>query len=106
MPAYLFAPQEYAPVGTRTDAADDEFLFCQGQARGLSKVRFQDWRGAYVKVVGISNVARFTEQAEYLVKLLTEATPDEAQQADLDFGLALTGSGSSGIAVAWSRKAA
>jgi acyl-CoA dehydrogenase len=90
VPAYLFAPQQYEPVPTRTDATDDEFLFRQGPARGLSKVRFHDWREAYAKASGIPNVARFTEQAEALVKLLTEAAPDEAQQADLDFGLALT----------------
>jgi len=90
MPNYLFAPQEYAPVGTRTDAADDEFLFRQGPARGLSKVRFHDWKIAYAEAAHIPNVALFTEQAGYLVKLLTEAAPDEAQQADLDFGLALT----------------
>ncbi|MGW3964816.1 acyl-CoA dehydrogenase [Amycolatopsis sp. NPDC005003] len=90
MPNYLFAPQEYAPVPTRTDAADDEFLFRQGPARGLSKVRFHDWKTAYAEAAHVPNVALFTEQAGYLVKLLTEAAPDEAQQADLDFGLALT----------------
>ncbi|SFW91924.1 acyl-CoA dehydrogenase [Amycolatopsis australiensis] len=90
MPAYLFAPREYPPVPTRTDAADDEFLFRQGPARGLSKVRFHDWKTAYAEAAHIPNVALFTEQAGYLVKLLTEAAPDEAQQADLDFGLALT----------------
>ncbi|KDN20186.1 acyl-CoA dehydrogenase family protein [Amycolatopsis rifamycinica] len=89
MPNYLFAPQEYPPVPTRTDAADDEFLFRQGPARGLSKVRFHDWKTAYAQAAHIPNVALFTEQAGYLVKLLTEAAPDEAQQADLDFGLAL-----------------
>jgi acyl-CoA dehydrogenase len=90
MPAYLFAPQEYAPVPTRTDAADDEFLFRQGPARGLSKVRFHDWKAAYAQASHIPNVALFTEQAGALLELLTKATPDEAQQADLDFGLALT----------------
>jgi acyl-CoA dehydrogenase len=90
MPNYLFAPQEYAPVPTRTDAVDDEFLFRQGPARGLSKVRFHDWKTAYAEAAHIPNVALFTEQAGSLVKLLTEAAPDEAQQADLDFGLALT----------------
>ncbi|MFJ1763219.1 acyl-CoA dehydrogenase [Amycolatopsis sp. NPDC088138] len=90
MPAYLFAPQEYAPVPTRTDAADDEFLFRQGPARGLSKVRFHDWKAAYAQASHIPNVALFTEQAGGLLELLTKAAPDEAQQADLDFGLALT----------------
>jgi acyl-CoA dehydrogenase len=90
MPAYLFAPQAYEPVPTRSDPTDDEFLFRQGPARGLGKVRFHDWRKAYATASANPNVARFTEQAEGLVKLLTEATPGEAQQADLDFGLALT----------------
>ncbi|MEQ0562438.1 acyl-CoA dehydrogenase [Amycolatopsis sp. NEAU-NG30] len=89
MPNYLFAPQEYPPVPTRTDAADDEFLFRQGPARGLSKIRFHDWKTAYAEAAHIPNVALFTEQAGELVRLLTEAAPDEAQQADLDFGLAL-----------------
>ncbi|QRP44648.1 acyl-CoA dehydrogenase [Amycolatopsis sp. FDAARGOS 1241] len=90
MPNYLFAPQDHAPVPTRTDAADDEFLFRQGPARGLSKVRFHDWKTAYARAARIPNVALFGEQAEHLVRLLAEASPDEAQQADLDFGLALT----------------
>ncbi|WP_233573709.1 acyl-CoA dehydrogenase [Amycolatopsis panacis] len=90
MPAYLFSPQEYPPVPTRDYAADDGFLFRQGPARGLSKIRFHDWKPAYEKASRIPNVACFTEQARLLVRLLAEATPDEAQQADLDFGLALT----------------
>ena len=47
MPNYLFSPQEYPEVPTRADAADDAFLFQQGPARGLGKVRFHDWRAAY-----------------------------------------------------------
>ncbi|PKV91350.1 acyl-CoA dehydrogenase [Amycolatopsis echigonensis] len=90
MPAYLFAPQEYPAVPTRDDASDDDFLFRQGPARGLSKIRFHDWKPAYENAKHLPNVARFTEQAEVLVRLLSEATPDEAQQKDLDFGLALT----------------
>ncbi|GAA3542485.1 acyl-CoA dehydrogenase [Amycolatopsis ultiminotia] len=89
MPAYLFSPQEFPSVPTRDDASDDGFLFRQGPARGLSKVRFHDWKAAYEKASRIPNVARFAEQAHALVRLLTEAAPDEAQQADLDFGLAL-----------------
>ncbi|MFE7723600.1 acyl-CoA dehydrogenase [Nocardia rhizosphaerihabitans] len=90
MPAYLFDPQPYPPVPTRLEAADDEFLFRQGPASGLSKVRFHDWRAAYAASANIPNVARFTAQAEHLVALLTEAAPDATQQGDLDFGLALT----------------
>ncbi|WP_416567066.1 acyl-CoA dehydrogenase family protein [Nocardia testacea] len=89
MPAYLFDPQPYPPVPTRRDAADDEFLFRQGPARGLATVRFHDWRAVYAASAAIPNVARFISQAEHLVTLLSEAAPNAAQQGDLDFGLAL-----------------
>lgn len=89
MPAYLFAPQELPSAPQRLDAADDEFLFHQGPARGLSKVRFQDWREVYGRFSGLANVALFAEQAEALTRLLAEAAPDAGQQEDLDFGLAV-----------------
>jgi alkylation response protein AidB-like acyl-CoA dehydrogenase len=89
MPAYLFMPQEYEPVPTRHDAADDEFLFKQGPARGLGKIRFKDWMAAYARFVHVPNVARFTEQAVGLVELLAANAPDETQQKDLDFLLTL-----------------
>ena len=89
MPNYLFAPQEYAEVPTRLDARDDDFLFRQGPARGLGKVRFHDWRTAYREAADVPNVARFTEQAEALVRFLTSCPPSDEQQKDLDFLLNL-----------------
>lgn len=89
MPAYLFGPVTLPPVPRRQDAADDEFLFRQGPARGLSKVRFQDWREVYGRFAGLANVALFAEQGEALTRLLAEAAPDADQQGDLDFGLAI-----------------
>jgi len=89
MPNYLFAPQEYAEVPTRLDGRDDDFLFRQGPARGLGKVRFHDWRDAYKNAAYVPNVARFTEQAEALVQFLTTCPPSDEQQKDLDFLLNL-----------------
>ncbi len=89
MAAYLFNPGEYEPVAVRHDPADDEFLFRQGPARGLSKIRFHDWRAAYEQFAQVPNVARFLEQAEGLKELLSTAPPDEAQQKDLDYLLVL-----------------
>jgi acyl-CoA dehydrogenase len=89
MAAYLFDPADYAPVPTRDDAADDDFLFRQGPARGLSKIRFHDWRAAYADFAQVPNVARFTEQAEGLKTLLSTAPPSEGQIRDLDFMLTL-----------------
>jgi acyl-CoA dehydrogenase len=89
MPNYLFQPADFAPVPTRNDGGDDEFLFRQGPARGLGAIRFHDWRIAYDAHADLPNVARFREQADGLCQLLREHSPDEAQQGDLDFLLSL-----------------
>jgi acyl-CoA dehydrogenase len=87
MPAYLFQPEIFEPVPQRQDAADDEFLWRQGPARGLGKIRFHDWRAAYAAAADVPNVAVFTEQCEAFVELLMTAPPAEAQLGDLDFTL-------------------
>jgi alkylation response protein AidB-like acyl-CoA dehydrogenase len=89
MANYLFAPADYPPVPARQDAADDEFLFRQGPARGLGAIRFHDWRAAYDAHAAVPNVARFREQADGLCDLLRSHAPDDAQQQDLDFLLAV-----------------
>jgi acyl-CoA dehydrogenase len=86
MPAYLRSPVSLDPIPTRLDAADDEFLFRQGPARGLSKVRFHDWREAYEPFSSLPNVAVFTEQASALDALLDAAPVDGG---DLDLQLAV-----------------
>lgn len=87
MPNYMFNPAEYPAIGTRTDAADDEFFWSQGPARGASKVQFADWNPVYQQHSSIPNVARFYEQALALKELLATAAPDADQQRDLDFVL-------------------
>ncbi|MFO1364842.1 MAG: acyl-CoA dehydrogenase, partial [Burkholderiales bacterium] len=89
MAGYLFAPDSYEPVPRRRDAADDAFLFAQGPAKGLSKIRFHDWQAAYRGFEDVPNVARFLEQARGLPELLQSAPPAEDQQRDLDFMLTL-----------------
>jgi acyl-CoA dehydrogenase len=89
MAAYLFDPAEYEPVPRRNDAADDEFLFRQGPARGLGKIRFHDWHAAYERFAHVPNVALLAEQAEGLKTLLSTAPPSENQIRDLDFMLTL-----------------
>src|SRR3954462_4475335 len=42
MANYLFNPADYPLVPPRRDAADDEFLFRQGPAKGLGKNQFND----------------------------------------------------------------
>jgi hypothetical protein len=89
MPNYLFDPIELPPVPDRQDAADDEFLFRQGPARGLGAIRFHDWRIAYDEHADLPNVARFREQADGFRKLLRDHAPTAEQQKDLDFLLAV-----------------
>lgn len=85
MPNYLFAPAEYPEIGTRLDAADDEFFWHQGPTRGAAKVQFHDWVPVYERHADLPNVALFLEQARALQVLLTTAGPDAEQQKDLDF---------------------
>jgi len=89
LPNYLLAPTTLPEVPRRRDGADDDFLFHQGPARGLGKVRFANWRTPYDAFADVPNVAVFREQAEGLVDLLTNAGPDAEQATDLDLLLAL-----------------
>ncbi|WP_433830446.1 acyl-CoA dehydrogenase family protein [Actinoplanes sp. CA-015351] len=89
MPNYLFKPAVYEPVPARQDDADDEFLFRQGPARGLGQIQFHDWRTVYDAHASIPNVARFRQQADGLCELLLKHAPDESQQGDLDFLIAV-----------------
>ncbi|MEV1142791.1 acyl-CoA dehydrogenase family protein [Micromonospora sp. NPDC049799] len=89
MPNYLFQPADFAPVPTRQDPTDDQFLFQQGPARGLGAIRFHDWRSAYDAYADIPNVAVLREQADGLCDLLRAHAPDDDQQRDLDFLLTL-----------------
>lgn len=89
LPNYLLAPSTLPAVPRCRDDADDAFLFHQGPARGLGKVRFADWRTPYDAFADLPNVAVFREQAEGLVDLVTNAGPDADQAKDLDMLLAL-----------------
>ena len=86
MPNYLFAPDAALPViGRRDDAADDSFLFAQGPTGGLGKVRFHDWRASFAGFAHLPNVALLRDQVDVLAEMLASATPDAAQQKDIDF---------------------
>ena len=88
MPNYLFNPKEYPPVPTRTDPANDDFLFHQGPAHGLDKILYHNWRPPYEAAAHLPNVARFREQAEAFVKMLRTSKRD-LSTTPFDFQLAL-----------------
>ncbi|MFE3446828.1 acyl-CoA dehydrogenase family protein [Nocardia sp. NPDC059180] len=76
---------EHAPVPTRRDASDDEFLFRQGPSSGLGRIRFDDWRAVFERFAHVPNVALFLEQARAFQSLLVAAGPTPQQQRDVDF---------------------
>lgn len=88
MPNYFFNPVEYPAIPRRDDAKNDDFLFDQGAARGLGKIRFHDYQAVFEKHA-LPNIAIFSEQVAVFKEFLAFATPDENQQKDVDFLLAL-----------------
>jgi len=88
MPNYFFNPMEYPAIPRRDDAKNDDFLFAQGPARGLGKIRFHDYGPVFEKHA-LPNIAIFSEQVAVFKEFLAFATPDENQQKDVDFLLAL-----------------
>ena len=88
MANYFFMPGEYPPVLTRSEAVNDDFLFNQGPAKGLGKIQFHDYNLAY-GLYDLPDIRLFREQIETLKTFLGTATPNEVQQKDTDFLLAL-----------------
>jgi acyl-CoA dehydrogenase len=88
MPNYFFNPAEYPELPRRDEPHNDDFLFDQGPARGLGKIRFHDYSPVFERF-DLPNVNIFKEQIAVFKEFLAMATPDEAQQKDVDFLLAL-----------------
>ena len=84
MPAYFFMAEEFPQVPKVDDAKDDDFLFNQGITKGLSQIRFHDYKIAYDSI-DLPNVNTFKEQLEVFIEFMREATPDDEQAKDLDF---------------------
>ncbi|MGE0085055.1 MAG: acyl-CoA dehydrogenase family protein [Desulfococcaceae bacterium] len=88
MANYLFNPGKFPEIPKRADAANDDFLFCQGPTKGLGKIQFHDYNAAYNSVT-LPNVSIFKEQIAVLKDLLIKAAPDKEQTRDIDFLLSL-----------------
>ena len=84
MANYFFAPMEYQEIPQRLDDADDTFLFEQGPARGLSKIRFHDYSAAYDSY-DFPNLAVFKEQIALFKEALVRAPASKEQSKDIDF---------------------
>lgn len=88
MANYFFFPGEFPTLPTVAEPQNDDFLFNQGPARGLGKVQFHDYNLSY-DLYNQPNVNLFREQIDVFKEFLTQATPDEGQQKDTDFLMAL-----------------
>jgi acyl-CoA dehydrogenase len=88
MANYFFNPAPYPPVPRRAEPVNDGSLFRQGPARGLGRIQFHDYAPT-LAAWDVPNVRVFGEQVAVFKELLATATPDEAQQKDVDFLLAI-----------------
>ena len=90
MASYFFNPDpELSAPDRQLEPGDDSFLFDQGPARGLSKIRFGQWEAALEPFSEVPNVALFGEFAASFRDFLASAPPDESQRKDLDYLLTL-----------------
>ncbi len=88
MPNFLFNPAEYPDLPQQNQVGDDAFLFDQGPARGLGKIRFHDYQIAFDDY-DLPNVNVFEEQIAIFKEFLAAAAPNEDQRKDVDFLLGL-----------------
>ncbi len=88
MKNYFFRAKEYPEIGRIDEARHDAFLFAQGPTRGLSKIRFHDYRPVY-GAFDLPNVRVFSRQVRMLKGLLLVGRPTKEQLEDFDFLLIL-----------------
>ncbi len=88
MANYFFFHRAYPGVDRQDAPHNDDFLFHQGPARGLSQVQFHDFAPAF-DAHPTANVQLFREQAGVFKSMLSQATPNPEQLKDTDFLLAL-----------------
>ena len=88
MANYFFHPTSYPEIPLCNEPVDDDFLFHQGHAKSLGKIKFHDYRLAY-NSVNLPNVRIFKKQIGTLKKFLLLARPKKDQIKDFDFLLNL-----------------
>ncbi len=88
MANYFFFHKQYPQLPRQDEARNDDFLFHQGPARGLSKIQFHDYAPIF-ESHAVQNVRIFSEQVEVFKMMLAQAVPSEEQVRDTDFLLTL-----------------
>ncbi|OGO59762.1 MAG: acyl-CoA dehydrogenase [Chloroflexi bacterium RBG_19FT_COMBO_47_9] len=88
MANYFFFPKDYSHLPRLDSASNDDFLFHQGPAKGLSKIQFHDYLTIFERHA-LPNVKIFVEQVNIFKTMLNQATPNPEQVKDTDFLLTL-----------------
>jgi acyl-CoA dehydrogenase len=88
MANYFFFHKDYPQITRQDEARNDDFLFHQGPARGLSRIQFHDYAPVF-ESHAVTNVSIFKEQLDIFRMMLAQATPSEDQVKDTDFLLTL-----------------
>jgi len=88
MQNYFFNPKEYPEIGKQDAPKNDDFLFNQGSTHGLRKIQFHDYHIAFDSY-DLPNVNVFKEQIEVFKEFLLNAAPNDDQNMNPDFTLAV-----------------
>jgi acyl-CoA dehydrogenase len=88
MANYFFFPRDYPEVSRQDAPRNDDFLFRQGPAKGLSRIQFHNYEPVFDSHP-LPNVKVFSEQVQLFKGMLAQATPNTEQLKDTDFLLAL-----------------
>jgi acyl-CoA dehydrogenase len=88
MANYFFNHKDYPHVLRQDAARNDDFLFRQGRAKGLSQIQFHDYSPIF-EAHDVPNVNTFKEQISVFKTMLAQATPSQDQVKDTDFLLTL-----------------
>lgn len=84
MKNFFFNSGSYPEIPETKDATHDAFLFDQGPTKGLSKIRFHDYRPVYA-ASNLPNVRIFRKQIGCFRRMLMLARPTKDQAQDFDF---------------------
>ncbi len=92
MKNYFFNPGTFPEIPSVHEARNDDFLFHQGETKGLGKIQFHDFQLAYAKV-STPNVTVFKKQIDvfkqFLIASVSDPSATALQQKDIDFLLSL-----------------
>jgi acyl-CoA dehydrogenase len=84
MKNYFFRSKKYEEISIQNTQKNDDFLFIQGSAKGLGKIRFHDYKKVYNQF-NSPNLKIFRKQIRLLKLLLIFAKPNKKQIKDFDF---------------------